>query len=64
MAKEQEYTAECEVTVVVYATSAKKALAKVQEALDDIGHSGTIESMEDEEGNDVTDGEEPEGEDE
>ena len=65
MAKEeQRYTAQCTVEVVVYAKTAQAALNKVQKKLDDIGMSGTIEDMTDENGEDVTDGTEPENDEE
>jgi len=48
------------VTVIVYAKTAQKALDKVQKELDKVASSSQIDSMEDENGEDVTDGTDPE----
>ena len=58
--EEQEYTAECTATVIVYARSAQAALTKIGKELDKVCSSHEIESVEDAEGNDVTDGTDPE----
>lgn len=55
--EEREYTAECTLTVTMWATNAEDALDMIQAKIDDIGLSGTIESLTDDNGNDCTDGE-------
>jgi len=65
MAKEErEYTAEVTATVVVYARTAQEAIEKVTKQLDKVCSSHDFIEVTDENGDDVTDGNDPEEDDE